>query len=81
MKKKRKVLLISKEAFLWLYNHQRILYDLYPMQPEEEESLWKRATKYAPTATKDSIFIDWDKKDVEHLQKAGFTIKTKYINR
>ena len=79
--KKVRVALISKEAFLWLYNRQRVLYDLYPLQPEEQERLWKRAAKYAPAATEDSICIDWNKKDVERLQKAGFTVKTKYINR
>ena len=79
--KKIRVSLISKEAFLWLYNYQRVLYDLYPLQPEEQERLWKRATKYALAATETSICIDWDKKDVERLQKAGFTVKTKDINR
>ena len=75
--KKIRVAQVSKKAFLWLYNH----YDLLPMEPEEEEKLWNRAAKYAPAATEDSICIDWDKKDVERLQKAGFTVKTKYLNR
>lgn len=78
-KKRFRVMLISKEAFLWLYNYQRQKYDLYPLQPAEQEKLWARAVKYAPAASDNFICIDWDKKDVEHLQNAGYSIKTKYI--
>lgn len=78
-KKKLRVAQMSKQAFLYLQNRQRVDMGIDPLPPRKEEKLWQRAVRYAPDATETSICIEWDSDEVQLLRGAGYTIKQKHI--